>query len=112
MRVYRHVVGDLLDYDLFITPTPTQLPRPFGYYDMSDTDIDRYNAKWTDAVFAFPFNISGQPAISLPLGWSKAGVPIGVQLVGRYGDEAIVLAASAQLEQEMPWKERRPAVSG
>jgi amidase len=87
-----------------------RVDRPFGYYDMSETDIDRYNAKWTDAVFAFPFNISGQPAISLRLGWPKGGVPIGVLLVGRYGDEATVLAASAQLEQEMPWKDRRPPI--
>ncbi|MER8439503.1 amidase family protein [Mesorhizobium sp. M1312] len=58
-----------------------------------------------------PFNISGQPAISLPLGWSATGVPIGVQLVGRYGDEATVLAVSTQLEREMPWKDRRPKVS-
>jgi amidase len=107
----RAIVGDLLPYDLFVTPTLTQLPRPFGYYDMSETDIDRYNAKWADSVFAFPFNISGQPAISLPLGWSAEGIPIGVQLVGRYGDEATVLAASAQLEQEMPWKDRRPPIS-
>lgn len=107
----RAVVADLEPYDLFITPTLTQLPRPFGYYDMSETDIDRYNAKWADSVFAFPFNFSGQPAISLPLGWSRAGIPIGVQLVGRYGDEATVLAASAQLEQHIPWKDRKPAVS-
>lgn len=107
----RAVVSDLEPYDLFITPTLTQLPRPFGYYDMSETDLDRYNAKWADSVFAFPFNFSGQPAISLPLGWSKKGIPIGVQLVGRYGDEATVLAASAQLEQHMPWKDRKPAVS-
>lgn len=110
-QIGRAIVGDLAAYDLFITPTLTQLPRPFGYYDMSETDIDRYNAKWADSVFAYPFNISGQPAISLPLGWSKGGVPIGVQLVGRYGDEATVLAASAQLEQDMPWKDRRPPIS-
>ncbi|RWD77741.1 amidase [Mesorhizobium sp.] len=111
-QVGRDIVGDLAPYDLFITPTLTQLPRPLGYYDMSEPDIDRYNAKWTDAIFAFPFNISGQPAISLPLGWSAAGVPIGVQLVGRYGDEATVLAVSTQLEREMQWKHRRPKVSG
>jgi amidase len=110
-QVGRDIVGDLSPYDLFITPTLTQLPRPVGYYDMSEPDIDRYNAKWTDAVFAFPFNISGQPAISLPLGWSAGGVPIGVQLIGRYGDEATVLAVSTQLEREMPWKHRRPKVS-
>ncbi|MDG4879376.1 amidase family protein [Mesorhizobium sp. WSM4935] len=63
-----------------------------------------------DAVFNFPFNISGLPAISLPVGQSAGGVPIGVQLVGRYGDEATVLALSTQLEEEMPWKDRRPAL--
>jgi amidase len=109
-QVGRDIVGDLAPYHLFITPTLTQLPRPLGYYDMSETDIDRYNAKWADSVFAFPFNISGQPAISLPLGWSNGGVPIGVQLIGRYGDEATVLGVSTQLEQEMPWEHRRPAL--
>ncbi|KUM26806.1 amidase [Mesorhizobium loti] len=106
----RDIVADLNACDIFITPTLTQLPRPFGYYDMSETDLDRYNAKWSDAVFNFPFNISGLPAISLPLGQSVGGVPIGVQLVGRYGDEATVLALSSQLEEEMPWKDRRPAI--
>lgn len=107
----REVVSDLSGYDLFVTPTLTQLPRPMGYYAMSMTDIDAYNALWTDSMFAFPFNFSGQPAISLPLAWTNDDIPIGVQLVGRYGDEATVLAASAQLEQAMPWKDRRPAIS-
>lgn len=107
----RAIAQDLNPYDIFITPTLTQLPRPMGYYDMSMTDLDRYNAKWTDAVFAFPFNISGLPAISLPLGSTPDNIPIGVQLVGRYGDEAGVLAVSTQLEQAMPWKDRRPAIS-
>src|SRR6185312_434286 len=73
----RAIATDLDPFDIFITPTLTRLPRPVGYYDMSETDIDRYNAKWTDSVFAFPFNISGQPAISLPLGMSTDGIPIG-----------------------------------
>ncbi|TGV96431.1 amidase, partial [Mesorhizobium sp. M2D.F.Ca.ET.145.01.1.1] len=68
-QVGRDIVGDLNGHDLFVTPTLTPLPRPFGYYDMSETDIDRYNAKWTDAVFAFPFNISGQPSGSEIAGW-------------------------------------------
>ena len=107
----RAITADLFPYDIFITPTLTQLPRPVGYYDMSETDIDRYNAKWTDAVFAFPFNMSGHPAISLPLGWSEKGIPIGVQLIGRYGDEATLLSTSTQLEQAMPWNKHRPPVS-
>lgn len=107
----REVVGDLFPYDIYLTPTLTHLPRPMGYYDMAMTDIDAYNALWTDAMFAFPFNFSGQPAISLPLAWTSDAIPIGVQLVGRYGDEATVLAVSRQLEQAMPWRDRRPAIS-
>ncbi|MDR0218692.1 MAG: amidase [Enterobacteriaceae bacterium] len=106
----RDLATHLSPYDIFITPMLTQLPRPMGYYDMSDTDIDHYNAKWTDSIFAYPFNITGQPTISLPLGWSDNNIPIGIQLIGRYGDEATVLQVSAQLEQAMPWKGRCPPV--
>lgn len=106
----RAVADDLMPYDIFITPTLTQLPRPVGYYDMGDGDLDRYLSRWSDAVFAFPFNISGLPAISLPLGWTADEIPIGVQLVGRHGDEASVLAISTQLEHAMPWKDRRSGV--
>jgi amidase len=107
----REIAADLLPYDVFLTPTLTQKPRPLGYWDMSEPDLDRYNAKWTDAVFMFPFNISGLPAMSLPLHWSADGLPMGVQLVGRYGDEATLLALATVLEKEMPWRDRRPPVS-
>lgn len=107
----RAVNADLQPYDIYVTPTLTQPPRPMGFYDMSMNDLDAYNAKWHDAAFMFPFNFSGMPAISLPLGWSKSGIPLGVQLVGRYGDEATVLAASTVLEQAMPWKDKRPPIS-
>lgn len=108
----RAVAVDLAPYDIYVTPTLTQLPRPLGFYDMSMTDLDAYNALWADSVFMFPFNFSGLPAISLPLGQSAEGIPIGVQLVGRYGDEATVLAASTELEQTMPWRDRRPPIAG
>ena len=57
------------------------------------------------------FNATGQPAISLPLHWSDSGLPIGVQLVGGPWAEAVLLRLSAQLEQAMPWRDRRPPVS-
>ena len=56
--------------------------------------------------FAQPFNLTGQPAISLPLAWSADGLPIGVQLVGRRFDETTLLRISAQLEAAMPWAGR------
>lgn len=108
--ISREIAADLLPYDVFLTPTLTQKPRPLGYWNMNEPDLDRYNAKWTDAVFMFPFNISGLPALSLPLHWSADGLPMGVQLVGRYGDEATILATATVLEQELPWRSRRPPI--
>ncbi len=110
-RIGRTIASGLDAYDIFLTPTLTQLPRPVGFYDMAMTDLDAYNDLWSDGAFMFPFDMSGQPAMSLPLGMSSSGVPIGVQAVGRHGDEATILALAALLEQEMPWKDRRPKVS-
>jgi amidase len=56
------------------------------------------------------YNMTGQPAISLPLAQSGAGLPIGIQAVGRYGDEATILKLAAQLEEAMPWGGRVPPV--
>jgi amidase len=56
------------------------------------------------------FNATGQPAISLPLHWNETGLPIGMQFVGRLGDEATLFRLAAQLEQAKPWFNRRPAI--
>ncbi len=61
--------------------------------------------------FTPPFNVTGQPGISLPLSWNDAGLPIGVQFVGRLGDEETLLALAGQLEEAAPWADRRPPVS-
>jgi amidase len=106
----RDISADLLPYDVYLTPTLTQKPRPLGHWNMSMTDLAAYNARWTDAVFMFPFNIAPLPAISLPLHWSADGLPMGVQAVGRYGEEATLLALATVLEQEMPWRDRLPPV--
>jgi amidase len=57
------------------------------------------------------FNITGQPAMMLPLSWTEEGVPIAVQLVARYGDEATLFRLGAQLEKSRPWFDRKPAVA-
>jgi amidase len=58
--------------------------------------------------FAQPFNLSGQPGVSVPVAWNNAGLPIGVQLVGRRNDDALILRVARQLEEAVPWAGRRP----
>ncbi|MBC7740043.1 MAG: amidase, partial [Candidatus Saccharibacteria bacterium] len=105
-QIGRSVVQDLLAFDVFLTPTLTQLPRPKGHYDMTMSDLDAYDASWADADFMGPFNLSGQPAISM-VGMSRQ-VPLGVQLVGRSAADGALLAVVAVLEQVIPWKHRHP----
>ena len=65
----------------------------------------------TYGMFTFPFNVTGQPAVSLPLHWSADGLPIGVQLVAAYGREDVLIRLAAQLEAARPWAGRRPPLS-
>ncbi len=106
----RGLVGHLLPFDAVLTPALTQPPRPLGHWDMTMTDYDAYNALWSDAVFMFPFNLSGLPAMSLPMHWTPDGLPVGVQLAGRAGDEAMLLRLATQLEAAQPWIDRKPEI--
>ncbi|MEX0954534.1 MAG: amidase [Rhizobiaceae bacterium] len=98
-------------YDVFLTPTMTAPPPPLGCLPTDDGDVESFLTKLFGlAPYAAPFNASGQPAISLPLHWSADGLPIGVHLAGRYGEDVTVLALAAQLEQAQPWAARRPVL--
>ena len=81
-------------------PTVSMLPRRHGYYDM-ELDIETYDdtRMGPDCCFTIPFNVSGMPAISLPMGSSTGGLPIGVQLVAPEGEELRLLQTARQLEQ-------------
>jgi amidase len=61
-------------------------------------------------TFTALFNATGQPAMSLPLCWSKSGLPLGMQLIGRSGDEATLFRLAAALEEALPWSDRRPPI--
>ena len=106
----RRIVAFFDDYDLLLTPTLAQPPVPIGALD----DEDPWQAFRTAGRFT-PFtqvaNITGLPAVSVPLSWSDDGLPIGVQLVGLPAGEATLFRVSAQLEQARPWRDRRPPVS-
>ena len=78
--------------------------------NMQPRDVDRRQAE----VFPFtpPQNITGQPSMSVPVGFDKSGLPIGMMFSGRYGDEATLFRLAAQLEQAHPWQTARPPIWG
>jgi amidase len=96
-------------YDVLLTPTLAEPPVRLGVLDMMSEDLEAYNERlWRFTPFTYPFNVTGQPAMSVPLAWNEQELPIGVHFVGRYGDEAGLLRLAAQLEQARPWADRRP----
>lgn len=107
----RRMAAFFEDFDVFLTPTMTTPPPQLGYLPTDDRDVEGFMAKlFALAPYAAPFNASGQPAISLPLHWSADGLPVGVQLAGRYGEDATLLSLAAQIEQAAPWAHRRPTI--
>jgi Asp-tRNA(Asn)/Glu-tRNA(Gln) amidotransferase A subunit family amidase len=109
-RLGRQMAAFHSDWDVLLTPGLATLPVKLGWLDMMMDDVDEY---WR-RVFAFSpftvwFNLTGQPALMLPLGRSSGGLPVAVQLAGRYGDEATLIRLGAQLEAARPWFGRKPA---
>lgn len=98
-------------FDLLLTPSLGMPPVPLGSFDPSDTDFSLLVPKLLEFTpFTPPLNATGQPAISLPLHWNAAGLPIGVQFAGLPGREDLLLGLAAQLESADPWAHRRPPV--
>jgi amidase len=111
--ITRGVSAFFQTYDVLLTPTVAGPPPLLGMLDQNAPDLDPRG--WLSRLFELIpftplFNMTGQPAISLPLVQAHAGLPIGIQLVARYGDEATLLRLAAQLEQALPWQRRRPSL--
>lgn len=99
------------DHDLLVTPTLGQLPPLIGELEPPADDPFATQEQTGRLVpFTTHFNVSGQPAISLPLHVSAAGLPVGVQIVAAYGREDLLVQVAAQLEEAAPWADRRPSL--
>ena len=96
-------------FDLLLTPTMTLPPFPVGIDFPPEVGGQPVTGmQWT--AFTFPFNLTGNPAASVPAGWTPDGLPIGLQIVGRRWEDDVVLRASAAFEALQPWTIRRPPV--
>jgi amidase len=110
-RAARQMAAAFEDFDVLLTPTLGEPPVELGTFDSpADNPLAGLFRAASFVPFTPPFNASGQPAVSLPLHWNDADLPIGVQFAGRYGDEETLIALAAQLEDTRPWHERRPGL--
>jgi aspartyl-tRNA(Asn)/glutamyl-tRNA(Gln) amidotransferase subunit A len=97
-------------YDLLLTPTVT-VP-PFALHMQGPEKVDgRYVRPEQWLSFTYPMNMTGQPAASVPAGWTNDGLPVGFQIVGRHLDDALVLRASAAFEAAAPWRHQWPPLT-
>ena len=97
-------------YDVVLTPTCGEPPTPLGAYEPDSDPLSPLYRAAPIAAFTAALNVTGQPAMSVPLVWNRAGLPIGVQFFARFGDDATLFRLAGQLEQARPWAARRPPV--
>ena len=110
-RYAREVCRWWTDYDLLVTPTMPELPTILGEFrGTSENPLAPMYRSGPFVAFTAPFNVTGQPAISLPLHWSAEGLPVGVQFVAAYAREDVLIRIASQLEEARPWRERRPGI--
>jgi amidase len=111
-KVSRQVARFFLDYDVRLTPTLGEPPVPLGTFDSPpENPLQGLIRAASFVPFTLICNVTGQPAMSVPLYWNSEGLPIGSHFIGRFGDEATLFRLAAQLEQARPWAGRRPPVS-
>ena len=107
--VVRGALAVLNGYDAILTPTLASPPVPVGYFE-EVAPPENFERQKQFTPYTALFNVSGQPAVSVPLHWNPDGLPIGVMLAGRMGEEGTLISLSAQLEAARPWRDRHPAL--
>jgi aspartyl-tRNA(Asn)/glutamyl-tRNA(Gln) amidotransferase subunit A len=110
-RLYRQVQSWFEKADVVVTPTLSRTALPieqdfFAPIEIDGQPVDTMRRAWYP--YTLPFNMTGNPAVSIPCGWDSDGLPVGLQLIGRHGEDALLLRVAALFEQARPWNDRRP----
>jgi len=111
--ISRQILALWREFDVLLSPVTLTPPPPIGFLDPVNVEPREFNRRQSE-VFGYtpPYNMTGQPSLSLPMGMSSDGLPIGMMFTGRYGDEATLYRLAAQLEEARPWRERHAKVWG
>lgn len=99
------------DYDVLIQPVLGTPPTPLGYLDTMSEDLDTYVERIsTVSPFTSLYNMTGQPSMSVPLHWSKEGLPVGTMFTSKYGAEGMLFRIAGQIEKARPWFGKKPPI--
>ncbi len=112
-RIRRGIGTFFAKYDIWLSPSTALVAEPHGRYDMDRPAVkaeDHIVAVERPCQFPLPYNVSGQPALSLPLAMHSSGLPIGVQLGARSAEEHLLIQLGGVLEEAMPWRNRIPTI--
>ena len=113
-QLSRQIARWFTGFDVLLTPTVSRPPPLLGVMNQNEPGVDAYEfvARHLFSLghVCAVFNATGQPAMSVPLYWTPAGLPIGTHIVGPYGNEAMLLRLAAQLEAAQPWQRRLPPI--
>jgi len=112
LRLYTQQILERFEsFDVYLTPTMSNAPPRIDWLDPLTVELKEFDRRQSSTYGTTPpFNITGQPSVSLPLWMSESRLPIGMMFTGRFADEATLFRLSGQLEKELPWKDRRPPV--
>ena len=112
-QVGREILALYRDFDVLLQPMTLSPPPPLGFLDPMNVRAREFNRRQGQIFGLTPLaNLTGQPAMSVPMGLSTDRLPIGMMFSGRYGDEATLFRLAAQLEQAIPWIDRKPPIWG
>ncbi|HET6623568.1 MAG TPA: amidase family protein, partial [Gaiellaceae bacterium] len=107
----RRVVAFWGDVDVVVTPTLALAPVPIGWQETPGGATAQLLRNAAFTPFTAIVNLTGQPAMSLPLHWTEDGLPVGAQAIGPPAGEALLLRLAAQVEEARPWRDRRPPIA-